>query len=64
MSAKADNADNLHDYCSGYLSEVYGTLDPIEDPLIRTNIEKYREKNCNNKSFNKIFHKMLFYTHT
>ena len=44
MSAKADNADNLHDYCSGYLSEIYGALDAIDDPLIRSNIEIFLMK--------------------
>tara|TARA_B110000483_G_scaffold34344_1_gene41847 strand:- start:650 stop:1348 length:699 start_codon:yes stop_codon:yes gene_type:complete len=36
------------DYCSGYLSEVYGTLDPIEDPLIRSNIEDFFAQSFDN----------------
>ena len=51
MSAKADNADNLHDYCSGYLSEIYGALDAIDDPLIRSNIEIFFNENFENAKY-------------
>jgi hypothetical protein len=43
-SQEIDDKNN-QDYCSGYLSEVYGTLDPIEDTLIRSNIEKFFDQN-------------------
>ena len=48
-SQEIDDTNN-RDYCSGYLSEVYGTLDPIEDPLIRSNIEKFFDQNFDNTS--------------
>ena len=51
MSAKADNVDNLHDYCSGYLSEIYGALDAIDDPLIRSNIEIFFNENFENAKY-------------
>ena len=48
ISSQEIHNKNYQDYCSGYLSEVYGTLDPIEDPLMRSNIEKFFDQNFDN----------------
>lgn len=48
ISSQEIHDKNYQDYCSGYLSEVYGTLDPIEDPLMRSNIEKFFDQNFDN----------------
>ena len=47
LSANQQN-EAINDYCSGYLGEVYGALDTIEDPIIRNNIEKFFDQNFQN----------------
>ena len=46
-STRADENTHkkLHDYCSGYLSEIYRALDTIEDHSIISNIEFFFNEN-------------------
>lgn len=48
LGVEDENSSNRHDYCSGYLSEVYGTLDPIEDPFIISDIKNFFDQNFEN----------------
>ena len=45
------SSEAQHDYCAGYLSELYGTLDTITDILIISEIEKFFDQNFQNTKY-------------
>ena len=45
INADEESKQNQHDYCSGYLSEVYGALDAIEDSVTKLKVENFFNEN-------------------